>query len=124
GVLASFVGGIEGKFNQRLDRAIRLDATVDRGSAWLIRGAFFYEAPWPRRDLTRARSLLSTAVERFPDNLRARLYLARIDAEGGALKQALATLEKIAAADVAWDPPGGRMVKAEARLFADTLKPR
>jgi hypothetical protein len=124
GVVASIVEGIEGKFNQRLDKAIRLDATVDFGSAWLMRGAFFYEAPWPRRDLNRARTMLSAAVERFPDNLSARLYLARIDAEGGNRHKAMVALEKIEAAGVTYDPPAARRVKAEARLFADTLRPR
>ncbi len=124
GVVASIVEGVEGKFHTRLDAALRLDPSLDRGSAWVLRGAFFYEVPWPKRDLNRARTLLSTALERFPENLRARLYLARIDAEGGKKKQALASLEQIEAADEDYDPPTARRVKAEAKLLADALRVR
>lgn len=122
GKMAAVAEGLEGKFFQRVDKAMRLDASADRGAAWLMRGAFFYEVPWPKRDLRRAQTLFSRAVERFPENLRVRLYLARIEAETGSRKRALAQLATIEAADPQYDPPSARRVKAEARSLAEKLR--
>jgi len=39
--------GLEGKSNERLETALRLDPTFERGGPLLLEGRYYYELPWP-----------------------------------------------------------------------------
>jgi len=94
GILNALGEGIEGKFNERLDRALALDPTVDNGGPWMAKGRYHYELPWPLRDLNKSRALLEKAVARFPQNTRAHLYLAETLHKDGKKAEARTELAK------------------------------
>jgi tetratricopeptide (TPR) repeat protein len=122
GVLKALTSGIEGKFKGHLQRATELDPTYDHGSIPVVWAAYFLEVPWPKRDRARAEQQLELALRINPDNLRARLYQARLFADTGRRPAARARLAEIAAAPVGrYDPPEERRVKQEAVELATKL---
>lgn len=91
GVLKPLKDGLEGKFNERLDTAIKINLDYERGSPLLAKGRYHYELPWPKRDL--AETLL---------------------ADGEAEKAREAIL-KVKQGSVAYDPAEGRRVQEWAK---------
>lgn len=121
GILNALGEGIEGKFNERLDRAIQLDPTIDRGGPWMLKGRYHYELPWPMRDLKKSRAMLEKATARFPQNLRAQFYLAETLHKDGKHAEAKAALLK-AKAGPGNDPAefkriGAMVAKVEAEIM-------
>ena len=78
GILTALASGIEGKFKGHLQRATELDPGYDHGSIPVVWAAYHLEVPWPKRDRKQAEVELTRALRVNPDNLRARLYLARL----------------------------------------------
>jgi hypothetical protein len=119
GVINAITQGIDAKLNERLDAAVRLDGEIDFGGPWLMRGRYFQEAPWPIRDLERARLFLEKVRSKFPENLRARLYLAELYLEEGQKDGARAEIDAVMGSAGTWDPPDAPVVKAAtAKLLA------
>jgi hypothetical protein len=122
GVLRALTNGIEGKFKRPLERATALDVTFDHGAIPVVWAAYYLELPWPKRDRGKAAQELKQALQINPDNLRARLYQARIAADEGHKDEARALLAAIAAAPVGrYDAPEERAVKREAAAMAAGL---
>jgi Tetratricopeptide repeat len=122
GVVRALANGIEGKFKRPLERATALDASYDHGAIPVVWAAYYLELPWPKRDRGKAAQELKQALQINPDNLRARLYQARIAADEGHKDEARALLAAIAAAPVGrYDPPEERAVKREAATMASGL---
>lgn len=122
GVLRALASGIEGKLKRPLERATALDERYDHGGVPVIWAAYYMELPWPRRDRRKAAQQLRRALEINPDNLRARLYQARLAIDQDRPAEARERLAEIAAASVGkYDPPEERRVKQEAALLAQTL---
>lgn len=118
GILNALTQGLEGKFNERLDRSIALDAALERSGGYIAKGRYFYELPWPKRDLGKSAELLKKAQAKSPENLRASLYLAETYLKDGEPKKAQAEVAKISAASVAFDPPEGRRIKQWAKQLS------
>jgi hypothetical protein len=122
GVLRALANGIESKFTQPLARATSLDERYDHGSIPVVWAAYYLELPWPKRDRAKAAVELKRALAINPDNLRARLYQARIAADEDHPGEAKALLAAIAAAPGdKYDPPEERRVKTEAAKMAATI---
>jgi len=122
GVVRALANGIEGKFKRPLERATALDVTYDHGAIPVVWAAYYLELPWPKRDRGKAAQELKQALHINPDNLRARLYQARIARDEGHKDEARALLAAIAAAPVGrYDPPEERAVKREAATMAAGL---
>ena len=122
GVLRALANGIEGKFKRPLERATALDVTYDHGNIPVVWAAYYLELPWPKRDRGKAAQQLKQALQINPDNLRARLYQARIASDEGHKDEARALLAAIAAAPVGrYDAPEERAVKHEAATMAAGL---
>lgn len=116
GILKALSEGIESKFNERLDESIALDASVERSGPVIAKGRYYFELPWPKRDLGKATELLKKAQAKHPENIRAGLYLAETLLKDGEAEQAKAVIERVMAADIAFDPPEGRRVKQWAKV--------
>lgn len=114
GVLRAMSEGIEGKLRERIDKALSLNPTIERGGPWLFKARFLHQSPWPIRDMTRAGELYAKVVLKFPQNLTARLHRADWLWEQGERKQALEEYGAIVAADVSADPAEGRTAVSEA----------
>ncbi|HCF60815.1 MAG TPA: hypothetical protein DFS52_22790 [Myxococcales bacterium] len=123
GALSALRQGIEGKFRSNLNYVIEREPTYDSGSALVALGRYYFEMPWPKRDMRKAERYLELALKVNPDNLRAKLYLAEVLAAKGedGAKRALALLgEVLAAGEGSGDGPERRQVQRLARA----LKPK
>ncbi len=114
GILKALTQGLEGTFNDRLDRAIRMKPDYLNGFPVMLKGRYHYELPWPKRDLAKGKALFQQVNAKHPENLRAWLYLAELLLKDGDAKGADAALKKVFAGDVQYDPPEGKRVKAKA----------
>jgi hypothetical protein len=115
GILTALGEGLEGKYNERLDTAIKLDSQYDRGAPLLIKGRYHYELPWPKRDLKKSAALYQKVLAAHPDNLRAWMFLADTLLADGEAKQAQEAILKVSQGSVAYDPPEGQRVQAQAK---------
>jgi tetratricopeptide (TPR) repeat protein len=122
GVIRAVANGIEGKFKHELERATALDPNYDHGNVPVVWAAYYLEVPWPKRDRQKAQEYLRWALRINPSNLRAQMYLARIDRDQDRPAEARRRLAEIAAAPVGrYDPPEERRVKIEAARDATKL---
>lgn len=115
GILAALSEGLEGKFNERLDKAIALDPGFDNAGPLIAKGRYYYELPWPKRDLGKSAEFLQRAIKTQPAALRAYLYLAETQLKDGEEKKAQQTIEKVFAGGDTYDPAEARRVKQLAR---------
>ena len=115
GVLKALSEGIEGKFNERLDKAIKLDAGFERGAPLVAKARYYYELPWPKRDLKKSAALYEKVLSTNPENLRAWTYLAETRLADGEEKQADEAIQKALAGATDYDPPEAQRVLPEAR---------
>lgn len=120
GILRALGEGLESKFNDRLDRAIKLDPAYRAAGALVAKGRYWFELPWPKRSIGRSIETLERAIAAHPENLRAYVYLAESQLKDGKAKLAEATLQKAVRGDVSYDPPEGR----RAKLMAATVEPQ
>jgi tetratricopeptide (TPR) repeat protein len=115
GIMKALSDGLESKFNERLDAAIKIDPTFDRGAPWMAKGRYHYELPWPKRDLAESKKLYEKVIAKFPENLRVHLYLAETLLKDGKAKEAREMILKVKQGSVAYDPPEGRRVQELAK---------
>lgn len=115
GVVNAISQGLEGKFNERVDKAMKLAPEFNRGGPVVAKGRYHSQLPWPKRDLDKSAELLQKVIKKHPENLRAYLYLAETQLKDGEAKTAKETLSKVFAGSTAYDPPEARRVLSWAR---------
>jgi tetratricopeptide (TPR) repeat protein len=115
GILKALGEGLEGKFNERLDTALKLDPTYERGGPLLLKGRYYYELPWPKRDLKKSASFFQKALAKSPENLRAWMYLAETLLADGEEKKAHEAILKATQGSVGYDPAEGQRVQGMAK---------
>src|SRR5256885_5540615 len=76
GILTALSQGLEGKFRDRIQAALKIDKDHLDGGPQVGWGRHFFKLPWPKRDVGQSIKVLSAAVAEHPRNLRAKLYLA------------------------------------------------
>jgi hypothetical protein len=121
GVSKAFSQGLEKKFNTLCDAALALDDSFEGGGPHIAKGRYFYELPWPKRDLKRSKAELQTALQRSPNNPRGWLYLAETLLKADEPKAAKEAIDR--AASVKWtrDPAEERRVRQRAKAVADKI---
>jgi hypothetical protein len=116
GVMTAVSEGVAKKLESAEERAYQIDRDYERGAPGTTLGRYYYSLPWPLRDLKLSRRYLEEVVQRHPDSLVARLYLAETYNELDEDELARAQLDYILAHDPA---PGTELElpepKAEAR---------
>jgi tetratricopeptide (TPR) repeat protein len=115
GILTALGEGLESKYNERLDTALKIDSMYERGGPLVLKGRYYYELPWPKRDLKKSASYFQKALARFPEQLRARLYLAETLLADGDEQQAHDTILKVTQGSVGYDPAEGQRVQGWAK---------
>ena len=115
GVLTALGEGLEARFIERLDAAIRINPMYERGGPLLVKGRYYYELPCPKRDLKKSAALLRQVLSQHPERLRARLYLAETLLEEGRAEEAREVFFPMTGAREVADPPEGLRVQASAR---------
>jgi tetratricopeptide (TPR) repeat protein len=115
GILTALGEGLESKFNERLDAALKIDPMYERGGPLLTKGRYYYELPWPKRDLKKSASLFQKALAKHPESLRAWMYLAETLLADGEEKQAHEAILKVSQGSVGYDPAEGQRVQGLAK---------
>lgn len=110
GVFQVLLDGLDKRFTAGLDRVLKMDPFVDRGGPLLAMGRYYYELPWPLRDLDKSVAHYQRVLEKFPGNLRARLFLAESQLAAGDALAAKATLAAVSTGSREYDPPEARRV--------------
>ncbi len=109
GVFKALREGIEGEFKSRLRKAEKIDPGYLSGGIQTAWGRFYFKAPWPKYDAEKSERAFRAALERNPDNVRARVFLAELHEKEGRSARARAELEK------ALENPPGRYDAPEER---------
>lgn len=122
GVLRALAEGLEGKFNQRLDKAVAEKPAHDHAGPLIAKGRYFYELPWPKRDLEKSALFLERAIRTEPAALRAYLYLAETQLKDGAPQKAKATLTRALQGEEGYDVAEARRVKALATRLMKSIE--
>jgi len=115
GILNALAEGLEGKFNQRLDKSIQLDASLDGGGPMSTKGRYFFELPWFLRNLGKSAEWLNRCLAKHPESLRARLYLAETLRADGKVKEAKAQIDQVMNGGDAYDPAEAARIKARGK---------
>jgi len=114
GVMRALAAGLEGKFRERLGRAEQIAPGYNHGGVGVAWGRFYEKLPWPKRDRAKAAEHLRKVIGQvFPNNLRARVFLADTLAQEGKPQEAKQLLDQVAAAPIGrYDAPEERRAKA------------
>lgn len=118
GILKALGEGLEGKFNDELEKARKADASYDRYGPVNAKGRYYWELPWPKRDLEKSRAELKTVTEKQPEHLRAWLYLAETELKDGKAKEAKTCIDKVLNGADSYDPPEARRIKKWAKVVS------
>jgi tetratricopeptide (TPR) repeat protein len=122
GVVRALALGAEGKFNAALDEAIRINADFNLGAPHLMKGRYWFELPWFKRDLRKSREQYEVALAAHPENLRGYLYLAETLLKDGEPARAREAVAQVLGGSVDYDPPEGRRVQAEAGALLEEIQ--
>lgn len=76
GILNALMRGLEGKFRDPLLATEKLNPGIDNGGLYNALGRYKFELPWPKQDLDASVVYLRKALQIYPPDLRARVYLA------------------------------------------------
>lgn len=111
GILTALGEGLESKYNERLDAALKIDPMFERGGPLLAKGRYYYELPWPKRNLDKSATLFQKALAKHPEALRGWLYLAETQLADGEAKKAQESILKVTQGSVSYDPAEGQRVQ-------------
>ncbi|HEY8206320.1 MAG TPA: hypothetical protein VIG99_02485 [Myxococcaceae bacterium] len=120
GIVNALMQGLEGKFNDRLDKAIQMNADFDHGGPMMTKGRYFWSLPWPKRDLAKATEWLNKCLAKHAYNARCHLYLAETLLDDGKPQEAKAQVDLVMSGPDAYDPPE----VAQVRGLAKKLQPK
>jgi hypothetical protein len=114
GILTALGEGLEGKFRDRVQTALKLDKDFLDGAPQVLWGRYFFRLPWPKRNVDESVKVLSAAVKDHPRNLRAKIYLADALLDQGHGDEAKKLIADVLAAPPSQDAPEDRRLKALA----------
>src|SRR5258708_37157582 len=73
GILTALSQGLEGKFRDRLQAALKIDKNFLDGAPQVVWGRYFYKLPWPKRDVDESIRVLTQTVKSHPPNSPAQI---------------------------------------------------
>ena len=122
GILKALGEGLEGQYNDRLDKAMKMDDAMDNSGPLVAKGRYYYELPWPKRDLGKSKELYEKVIARHPNHTRTHVYLAETLLKDGDAKGAKVEIDKALNGSVAYDPPDGRRMQRVAKPIAEKIQ--
>lgn len=122
GIVNALFEGIEGKFNERVDAAVKLGPWLDMGAPLLAKGRYHFSLPWPKRDLKKALQLFEQVTAKEPKNLHAWMYLAEAQLAEGKKKEAQQSIQRALQGSVDYDPPAARRAQERAKVVAAQIE--
>lgn len=121
GILRALGEGLEGKFNERLDKAIELDSAFQHQMPLLAKGRYYFELPWPKRNLGKSASFYRRALAAEPGNLRGMAWLAETLWKDGDVAGARAQLARVQDGRLPDDAAEEARAKSIARKVASQM---
>jgi hypothetical protein len=88
----------------------------------LALGRYYYTVPWPQQDLDRAERYYNEVLKQFPENLRARHYLAQLKLKKNQREEARALEAAVQRSPVDYDPAEAKRVQSWAQRQEAELK--
>ena len=123
GIISALSQGLEGKFRDHAQAALRIDKDYLDGAPQVLWGRYFFKLPWPKRDVGQATRILTEAVRTHPNNLRAKLFLADCYADEDHIAEGKQLAQQVLAARNAEDAPDEKRVKAQAHNWIEAHGP-
>jgi predicted Zn-dependent protease len=114
GVIKILREGRDREFTEELDRALAIDPYFNAGGPLLAKGRYFFELPWPMRDVKKAIDYYRRVLARFRYQPRARLFLAEALLRDDRAAEADSELARLFEGDEGRDPAETRRVQALA----------
>jgi hypothetical protein len=102
------------EFTEELDRAVALDPAFDDAGPLLAKGRYFFELPWPMRDVKKSIDYYQRVLSWFRFRPRARLFLAEALLKQDRANEADRELARLFDGDKGQDPPETRRVQSLA----------
>ena len=121
GILNALGQGLESKFNERLDKAININPKFANAGPLAVKGRYYFELPWPKRNLGKSADWLKRALAADPNGLRAMAWLAETQWRDGNPTAARETLAKLEQATMPSDPAEERRCKAMGKKIAQEM---
>ncbi|MFT3707664.1 MAG: hypothetical protein QM817_08350 [Archangium sp.] len=121
GILTALGEGLEGKFVENLDYAIKNNESFDRYGARTAKGRYYWELPWPKRDLKKSKEELQKSIDKHPEHLRNYLFLADTLLKDGDAKGAKVAIDKAINGDASYDPAEAKRIKAWSKTTAEQI---
>jgi hypothetical protein len=118
GILRALGEGLEGKFNERLDKAIEMDPAFQHQMPLLAKGRYYFELPWPKRNLGKSATWYRRALAAEPGNLRGMAWLAETLWRDGDVAGARAQLARVQEGRLPDDPAEEARAMSIARKIA------
>jgi len=122
GIITALSQGLEGKFRDRIQAALRLDKdywTARRRSC----GALLLQASLAQAPRRRGHQGADRSRAHPPTNLRAKLYLADCYADADRVEEGMKLVREILDAPPGQDPPEERRLKKKARNWIEAHGP-
>lgn len=117
GILTALSQGVEGKFRDRMQAALRIDKDFMDGMPQVVWGRYFFKLPWPKRDVDQSIKVLEEALAGHPENWRGKLYLADSLADQGKTEDARRFVQDVLDARQTIDPPEDKRLKEMAKKW-------
>ncbi|MDP2271931.1 MAG: hypothetical protein Q8N23_08035 [Archangium sp.] len=119
GILKALSDGLEGQFVDNLEFSLKNNESFDRYGGRTAKGRYYWELPWPKRDLGKSKAELQKSIDKNPEHLRNYYFLADTLLKDGDKKGAKDAIDKVLNGSDAYDPPEARRVKAWAKAFVE-----
>jgi hypothetical protein len=117
GILTALSQGIEGKFRDRIQAALKIDKDYENGAPQVVWGRYFFKLPWPKRDVGKSIDVLESALADHPNNWRGKLYLADSLDDDGKKAEAKRMVQDVLDAKGGQDLPEERRLKDLAKKW-------
>ena len=121
-VISALAKGLDGKFNDRLKKALKMDGKFDVGGPYNSAGRYYFSVPWPLYDGDKAIEYFQKTLSHYPNNVRVLTYLAEVYIKEDRDAEAKTVLQKaiaMKASDYVSPPDDYRFLpKAKALLVS------
>ncbi len=123
GILRSIKEGNKGKFEDMLNKALKIDKTYEGGGPIRTQGRFLARLPWPMKNTKKGLKLLNECIALNKKVIRAMYYKAEILFDDGEYQQSKELLNKIIKEDFSGDDePEKKLIRKWAERLLNKVE--
>ena len=93
-IIRALAKGLGPKYEEHIEKALEIDRNYDNAGPLRAVGRYWYQVPWPKRDLKKSIYYLKEGVVSAPINVRGHVYLAESYLKAGEKELARKYLQK------------------------------